>query len=932
MKAINKLKDRARLHEQREEWEQAIQLYVQALRMSQEEHEDVDLGLYNRIGDLYLRLNRPADAVRYYEEAADRYAELGLYNNAIALCNKALRHQPERADLLRKLSRLSAEQGFLTDARRWCLGYAERMLAQGAEDEAFQALEEFADLSDEPDIRELLGRQLAAHGRVAQAVAQLRRALEQRLQAGQQAEAKALEAEIRRLEGSAVESQPLPVTEDADAGDAADADVVDALPLLESWEPARPAAGAADASSIDALPLLETWPPEEDVGAPGADLKGSRPAEPSRASDLPQLEEEVGPLPLLDPGLPVDQGPAGAQATATGPETGDLPPLADVDLLLGQGPAPAPAPQELPRGSEAPRPLSFLDQAATEPTASPAWAQEEADEPETAQPLPLLEVELGPGQTAKSGGRSEAKFRPFEADDPIFPIELDVGPEPKPEAGSRSRPEPGVTEPADPLFPIEVDLGPGQPPTAAVRNEPEPGALAADPLFPLELDLGPETAPQAGARREAEPRPVDVSDALFPIELEAGPEPSPQAVGQGEPEPRPVDAAGPLFPLEVDLGLHAPPERAAPSGHEAPGLATPEVPPLPLEAEPARPRDVLPEPAAPHGTGGPGATAPELHLDVDQLLGTETRKPGQPPPPGLVTALEHVRERLARGDREGARAELERLHATLAEAGRLEDAVTVIEELGRLDPDQLWIHQRHVEYAFRLGKRDMLVTAYLRLAACLQRKGAASKATAVYQRVLELDPGNQEARAAVYGPVQRLTAPPEEGYVDLGSWFEEPELERTTRFKVADRPPSGDEERDFAEMLAQFKAKIAEHLSVEDSASHYDLGLAFKEMGLLDEAIAEFQIALQGGGDRLKILEELGQCFMEKGQYNIALKVLTRALELPYNQDLEQVGIYYHLGRCYEALGQREQAREAYERVLGLDIRFRDAAERIGRL
>lgn len=908
MKAINKFKDRARLHEQREEWDQAIQLYVQALRVSQEEHEDVDLGLYNRIGDLYLRLNRPGDAVRYYEEAADRYAELGLYNNAIALCNKALRHQPERTDLLRKLSRLSAEQGFLTDARRWCLGYAERMMAQGAVDEAFQALEEFADLSDEPDIRELLGRQLAAHGRVAQAVAQLRRALEQRRQAGQQAGAKALEAEIRRLEGRAGESGPPPVTGEAAVGDAADTDVADALQLLESWESTGPSAGAADAPSIDELPLLETWPHEEDTGAPGAGPEGSRqPAQPPRAADLPQLEAEGAPLPLLDPGLPGQQRSGGAQATATAAEIGDIPSLAEVDLLLGQGSAPAPAPQELPRGPEAPGPLPFLDPVVTEQPAGPAWAQEETNEAASAQPLPLPGVEPGPGrtglrgtQTPTFGARSEIRLRPFEPDDPLFAIELDAASEPKPEA--------------------------------AARHEPEPGAPAADPLFPLELDLEAEAGSQADARREAEPRPIDVSDALFQVELEAGPEPAPQAGGRIAPEPRPVDPGDSLFSFEVDLELESPPAGAAPSGRGATGLAAPEVPPLPLAAKPARAGDVLPAAAASHGAGGPGATAPELHLDLGQLLGTEPRKPGHSPPPGLVTALEHVRERLARGDREGARAELERLHATLAEEGRLEDAVTVIEELGRLDPDQLWVHQRHVEYAFRLGKRDMLVTAYLRLAACLQRKGAASKATAVYQRILELDPGNQEARAAVYGPVQRLTAPPEEGYVDLGSWFEEPESERTTRFKVVDRPPSGDEERDFAEMLAQFKAKIAEHLSVEDSASHYDLGLAFKEMGLLDEAIAEFQIALQGGGDRLKILEELGQCFMEKGQYNIALKVLTRALDLPYDQDLEQVGIFYHLGRCYEALGHREQAREAYERVLGLDIRFRDAAERIGRL
>ena len=119
MKQIAKLKDEARKHEQREEWDRAIQAYGEVLRLGEAgDGAELDLPLYNRVGDLYVRLGRAAEAVKYYEQAADKYAEAGLYNNAIALCNKALRYDAGRVELLKKLGQFSASQGFFTDARR----------------------------------------------------------------------------------------------------------------------------------------------------------------------------------------------------------------------------------------------------------------------------------------------------------------------------------------------------------------------------------------------------------------------------------------------------------------------------------------------------------------------------------------------------------------------------------------------------------------------------------------------------------------------------------------------------------------------------------------------------------------------------------------------------------------------------------------------
>src|SRR5690606_34172121 len=299
-------------------------------------------------------------------------------------------------------------------------------------------------------------------------------------------------------------------------------------------------------------------------------------------------------------------------------------------------------------------------------------------------------------------------------------------------------------------------------------------------------------------------------------------------------------------------------------------------------------------------------------------------------------AIERARELVASGRTAEAVEELDAEQRRLADAGHLTAALRVVDEAVRLDPDHVRAQQDRVEYAFRLELSDRLVGDYLDLAASLERAGAMDRAASIYRRVLDLDPANEVARAALdqepagSGP----GAVPTDDFVDLGDLLraEDLEAEDTTRFVVPEEEPTGDEEQDFAEMLAQFKAKLAEHVPADDLASHYDLGLAFKEMGLIDEAIAQFQTALRGRRVPLKVYEELGHCFVLKEQYNVAIKVLSRALQAPHEDDSELLGVFYHLGRCYEELGRPDEARDAYERVFGVDINFRDVAERLARL
>lgn len=202
-------------------------------------------------------------------------------------------------------------------------------------------------------------------------------------------------------------------------------------------------------------------------------------------------------------------------------------------------------------------------------------------------------------------------------------------------------------------------------------------------------------------------------------------------------------------------------------------------------------------------------------------------------------------------------------------------------------------------------------------------------------------PPTQEKEAP---PPQEKEAPPpqkepapkpggDDSFVDLGAMIlGDDRDEKTTRFTVAYQEPSGDEEADFAKMLSQFKDKVSENLDSSDVRAHYDLGTAYKEMGLLDEAITSFQAALRASAHHLPTYELMGQTFMEMGQPEAAVRSLERALQSPRAVEDELVGIYYYLGRAYEELENKESAVDYYDRVFALDINFADVTERLREL
>jgi len=142
---------------------------------------------------------------------------------------------------------------------------------------------------------------------------------------------------------------------------------------------------------------------------------------------------------------------------------------------------------------------------------------------------------------------------------------------------------------------------------------------------------------------------------------------------------------------------------------------------------------------------------------------------------------------------------------------------------------------------------------------------------------------------------------------------------------------------DLADMFGELKQELEEGgtSADEDPETHYNLGVAFREMGLLDEAIGEFQKVCQfterghAFSQLMQTYTWLAQCFLDKGVPEAAVRWYERALTLP-NLDAEtRTALHYELGSSFENAGNRPAALSNFLEVYGNNIDYRDVAERI---
>ena len=142
---------------------------------------------------------------------------------------------------------------------------------------------------------------------------------------------------------------------------------------------------------------------------------------------------------------------------------------------------------------------------------------------------------------------------------------------------------------------------------------------------------------------------------------------------------------------------------------------------------------------------------------------------------------------------------------------------------------------------------------------------------------------------------------------------------------------------DLSEMFGELKQELEEDTSLGDGdpETHYNLGVAFREMGLLDEAIAELQkvcTAVERGQHFSQLVQTytwLAQCFLDKGVPEAAIRWYEKALTIPGLDTEARVAIQYELGSASETAQNKDAALRYFTQVYGANIDYRDVAERI---
>ena len=154
----------------------------------------------------------------------------------------------------------------------------------------------------------------------------------------------------------------------------------------------------------------------------------------------------------------------------------------------------------------------------------------------------------------------------------------------------------------------------------------------------------------------------------------------------------------------------------------------------------------------------------------------------------------------------------------------------------------------------------------------------------------------------------------------------------------AAKPVAAGIDSGLAELFEEFRAAEEGDEVREDYETHYNMGTAYKEMDLMDEAIQEFQTAANrvkpgdGTSRFLQCCNMLGHCFIQKGMPEAAVLWFKKGLQAPGHSEDEYQALRYELASAYEQLGDLKQAREFYTEVYGVDVSYREVAEKLSQL
>jgi tetratricopeptide (TPR) repeat protein len=177
-------------------------------------------------------------------------------------------------------------------------------------------------------------------------------------------------------------------------------------------------------------------------------------------------------------------------------------------------------------------------------------------------------------------------------------------------------------------------------------------------------------------------------------------------------------------------------------------------------------------------------------------------------------------------------------------------------------------------------------------------------------------------------------SPPAEESTFLGEWDSPPTDGVEIREKAAEAPPVVKKRIKYVldGQSSESTGGGGQQLDKGDTETHFNLGIAYKEMGLFDEAISEFQTAAADPKRKIDCLTLEGICLRDKGDFAGAEELFVKTLALEGLTSEEKLSLTYELAFLCESAGRQEDAVRHYREVRAINPGFRDAAEKIARL
>jgi tetratricopeptide (TPR) repeat protein len=863
-----------------------------------------DTNALNRLGDLLVRVSRIPEAIDVYQRIADHFGEDGFFLKAIAIYKKVNRLDPRRTETYERLANLYFKQGLVVEGRQQLLTLADWYLRSKQPDEAvrvyrrlvelepsnFQARAKLVDLSVQQgnvaavgEEIDALGRSLLGRNMLEEAVKLYHRALDLNPEQGDFIAPclDALVAAGRQTQAAELARKALAATKgglelrvSASRAFFESGDVAAARRLLEELLPHS--GGRTDVAQLYSEVMAETGETVEakEVLLPTIDRL-------LQANDLGQaatlverlLKSDARDAEVLERALKVfDQ-------------------QNDTDMVVNIGTALADA---YFRGSRKEEAAQLYLRLAQQAPSNPLFAQR-LNELGVAPPVPAATEPPAPPLAA-------AATAPAPSDEELDIVEIDMS---SVETGAPAAPAPSVSPPAEPLVPSGVEELFTEAQVFAKYGLTDKAVAHLERLLALDAAHGPARdllTSLGGTPMVAE---VDLGRA---VASPSAPPPAPPSLSARE-----VDGA------REALAAFAEPQAPPPGPPQAPppdlSLRVPEISLGELSGAGAPPRAAAPLPSF----DGLGAG-----LEPPTSRAGDVRRT----PTGAVR-LENLEAML--GLREPGAAATEAPVPAGAQGGEDEtaegsdEAMELIEVPGVLagpGEDQL----RELDFLIQQGLLDDAA----KLLGNVRDAFPDHPDVMTRQALLKARGWDEEHREPATAASAVELFKEEEQFFDLAA---ELEKELAEEEMVAEATGAGKStDVSIEQLFKEFQRGVAEQVQEEDYDTHFNLGLAYREMGLLDEAIGEFQLSAKSPEYLVESASMIGACFMEKGLPEQGVEWYARALTAPGLPLEMELGLRYELGRAQEAAGNAEAALASFSEVLAINPAFRDIMDRVSKL